>query len=79
VALAGELQWDLHRKAVAAVVGYDCVLWDSRLRGSVGAEGGVSQHLERYIHPTTKLVLSAQLSRWNANLRYGVGLEVMGQ
>jgi mitochondrial import receptor subunit TOM40 len=79
VALAGELQWTLHQKAVTAVVGYDCMLRHCRLRGNVDSSGVVSQYLEREFYPFTKLVLSAQLDHWNKNWRFGFGFDVAGQ
>ena len=76
VTLATEFLWNWNNREANAVVGYDYILRQCRLRGRIDTDGKVGAYLEERVNVGVNFILSAEIDHFNKNSRFGFGMAV---
>ena len=74
--LASDFSWNWNHRQASGSVGYDYVLRQCRLRGSIDNQGVVGMFLEERLSMGLNLIFSAQIDHATKNHKFGYGMTV---
>ena len=74
--LASDFSWNWNHRQASGSVGYDYVLRQCRLRGSIDNQGVVGMFLEERLSMGLNLIFSAQIDHASKNHKFGYGMTV---